>query len=69
MTRFVVPTGALLIMSMVQSVQPAPIVANCAQIRQAVATYGYAAARRYALAHYGTEAVKYGQRCLAKKNT
>jgi len=41
--------------------------ANCQQIKQAVATYGYAAAKRYALAHYGAEAVKYGQRCLAKK--
>jgi hypothetical protein len=37
---------------------------NCSRVRQAVATYGYASARRYALAHYGIEAVKYGDRCL-----
>ena len=36
----------------------------CAQVKQAVATYGYASARRYALAHYGIQAVKYGDRCL-----
>lgn len=37
---------------------------NCARVRQAVATYGYASARRYALAHYGIQAVRYGDRCL-----
>jgi hypothetical protein len=37
---------------------------RCAQVRQAVATYGYASARRYALAHYGIQAVRYGDRCL-----
>jgi len=37
----------------------------CAQVRQAVATYGYAAARRHALAHYGRRAVREGDRCLA----
>jgi hypothetical protein len=36
----------------------------CAQVRQAVATYGYAAAKRHALTHYGIEAVRYGDRCL-----
>jgi hypothetical protein len=36
----------------------------CAQVRQAVATYGYASARSYALAHYGIQAVRYGDRCL-----
>jgi hypothetical protein len=36
----------------------------CAQVRQAVATYGYASARKYALAHYGMQAVRYGDRCL-----
>ena len=37
----------------------------CAQVRQAVATYGYTAARRHALAHYGPKAVRAGDRCLA----
>lgn len=36
----------------------------CAQVRQAVATYGYSAARRHALTYYGIEAVRYGDRCL-----
>jgi hypothetical protein len=36
---------------------------NCEQIRQAVATYGYEAARQHALAHYGSEAVKEGDKC------
>jgi hypothetical protein len=39
--------------------------ANCEEIRQAVATYGYEEARRHALAHYGAEAVEAGERkCL-----
>ncbi len=38
----------------------------CAQVRQAVATYGYVAARRHALAHYGRKAVRAGDRCLAR---
>jgi hypothetical protein len=36
----------------------------CAQVRQAVATYGYAASRRHALAHYGRKAVRFGDNCL-----
>jgi hypothetical protein len=45
-----------------------PSPADCDQIRQAVATYGYSAARRYALIHYGKDAVRYGDRCLARKH-
>ncbi len=40
----------------------------CAQVRQAVATYGYAAARRHALTHYGRKAVRAGDRCLAGRH-
>jgi hypothetical protein len=40
---------------------------NCEQIRQAVATYGYEAARRHAMIHYGAEAVKEGDKCLPKE--
>ena len=40
--------------------------AQCEQVRQAVATYGYSAARRHALANYGADAVKAGDRCLGK---
>ena len=40
---------------------------DCNQVKQAVATYGYAAARRHALANYGKEAVRVGDKCLTKK--
>ena len=41
--------------------------ANCDQIRQAVAQYGYAAARAHAMANYGAEAVRNGERnCLGR---
>jgi hypothetical protein len=40
--------------------------ANCDQIRQAVAQYGYEEARRHAMIHYGAEAVEAGEKkCLA----
>lgn len=40
--------------------------ANCDEIRQAVAQYGYEDARRHALLHYGAEAVEAGEKeCLA----
>jgi hypothetical protein len=39
--------------------------ANCEEIRQAVAMYGYEEARRHALIHYGAEAVEAGEKkCL-----
>jgi hypothetical protein len=37
---------------------------NCDQIREAVATYGYEAARAHALAHYGEAALIEGDKCL-----
>jgi hypothetical protein len=36
----------------------------CEQVRQAVATYGYTAAKRHAMAHYTREEVRVGDRCL-----
>jgi hypothetical protein len=42
---------------------------QCEQIRQAVAQYGYEAARRHALANYGKEAVEAGDKCLKKRNS
>jgi len=47
--------------------QTGPSAGDCDQIRQAVKQYGYAAAKKFALIHYGKDAVKYGDRCLAKK--
>jgi hypothetical protein len=37
---------------------------RCDQVKQAVATYGYAAARKHALDSYGTQAVAFGDECL-----
>jgi hypothetical protein len=37
---------------------------RCEQVKQAVATYGYAAARKHALENYGIEAVAFGDKCL-----
>ena len=39
---------------------------RCDLVRQAVATYGYAAARQHALENYGQEAVAFGDKCLGK---
>jgi hypothetical protein len=68
MTRFLLAIAAVFLLTGVffaQSAQSGPGPGNCDQVRQAVATYGYAAAKRYALAHYGPQAVAYGERCLA----
>ena len=59
MTRILVAAGVLLLLTEYPSAQ-----SNCEQIRQAVATYGYAAARRHAMENYGIEAVRVGDRCL-----
>jgi hypothetical protein len=40
---------------------------QCQLIKQAVAQYGYAASRRYALENYGPEAVRTGDKCLVKQ--
>jgi len=48
--------------------QTAPTAQDCEQVRQAVAQYGYKAAKRYAVTHYGKEAASYGDQCLAKKD-
>jgi hypothetical protein len=40
----------------------------CEQVRQAVATYGYTAAKRHAMAHYTREEVRAGDRCLARRS-
>jgi len=40
----------------------------CDQVRQAVATYGYAAAKRHAMAHYSRQAVRTADRCLTRRH-
>jgi len=61
MKRILLAVGVALLLTDYASAQSA---ANCDQIRQAVAQYGYAAARAHALAHYGAQAVRSGDRCL-----
>jgi hypothetical protein len=67
MTRFLVAIGVVFLLTNFSLAQSVPDAAQCEQIRQAVATYGYAAARRHALANYGIEAVKAGDRCLTRR--
>jgi hypothetical protein len=65
MLRLLLLTGAILLTadySFAQGASPT----QCQQVKEAVARYGYAAARQYALAHYGPEAVRAGDQCFAK---
>lgn len=63
MTRIFVAAGIALLST---SYAWAQSQANCEQIRQAVAQYGYAAARAHAMAHYGADAVRSGDQCLGR---
>jgi hypothetical protein len=64
MPKFLLLTGALLLMPGYAFAQ-APSADQCQQIKQAVAQYGYAAARRHAMETYGPDAVKVGDQCFA----
>jgi hypothetical protein len=68
MTRFLGAIGVVFLLTDFSSAQPAPDAAQCDQIRQAVAQYGYTAARRHALINYGSDAVKAGDKCLTKRH-
>ena len=62
-------TAAILLMvgrSFAQS-SPDPTPEQCRLIKQAVAQYGYAAARRHALETYGPEALRTGDKCFASE--
>jgi hypothetical protein len=62
MTRVLIIVGVALVLTNRAWAQSE---ANCEEIRQAVATYGYEDARRHALIHYGAEAVEAGEKkCL-----
>ena len=73
MTKFLVAIGAAFLLVQPTSarsapnLQAGPSAADCEQVRQAVAQYGYAAARRFAVTHYGKQAATYGDQCLTKK--
>jgi hypothetical protein len=63
MTRILLIVAVALLLTSRASAQSE---ANCDEIRQAVATYGYEDARRHAMLHYGAEAVEAGEKkCLA----
>jgi hypothetical protein len=65
MPRLLLLAGVILLMTDYAFAQdPSPM--QCQLIKQAVAQYGYAASRRHALENYGPEAVKTGDKCLAK---
>lgn len=64
MLRFLLLASAIFLMTY-SSFAQAQSPTQCQQVREAVARYGYAAARRHALATYGPEAVRAGDQCLA----
>jgi hypothetical protein len=59
MDRFLIAVGVAVLLSGSASAE-----GNCDQVKQAVATCGYAAARKHALENYGKEAVAFGDKCL-----
>jgi hypothetical protein len=61
MRRIIVAVGFALLTTSPSWAQSA---ANCDQIRQAVAQYGYAAARAHAMRTYGAGAVREGDKCV-----
>jgi hypothetical protein len=70
MPRFLILAGVILLMadySFAQDYSPDPTPAQCQLIKQAVAQYGYAASRRYALENYGPDVVKTGDKCFTKR--
>ena len=69
MPRFLLLAGIVLLIADYSFAQdsPDPTRMQCLLIRQAVAQYGFAAARRHALETYGPEAVKTGDKCFMKQ--
>jgi hypothetical protein len=67
MPRFVLVASIILLMADYSFAQSEPDSMQCQQIRQGAAQYGFAAARQHALATYGPEAVKAGDKCFATK--
>ena len=69
MPRLLLLTGVILLMADYAFAQysPDPTPMQCQLIRQAVAQYGFAAARQHALETYGPEAVKTGDKCFTKQ--
>jgi hypothetical protein len=66
MRKFLAVAGLISLMTDYSLAQSGPDRGQCEQIRQAVAQYGYSAARRHAMANYGPQAVQAGEKCLTK---
>lgn len=66
MLRVLFLTAAVLLAAE-PAVAQAPSADQCQQIKEAVAKYGYAAARQHALTTYGPEAVKVGDQCFSRR--
>jgi len=69
MSRLLLLTGVVLLIADSSFAQnsPDPTPTQCLLIRQAVAQYGFAAARKHALETYGPEALKTGDKCFTKE--
>jgi hypothetical protein len=63
MTRIITAIGVVLLLTSSSYAQ-----SYCDQVRQAVATYGYTAAKRHALSHYTREEVRVAERCLTRRS-
>ena len=63
MTRILTTIGIVLLLT-----SPSLAQSYCAQVRQAVATYGYAAAKRHAMAHYTAREVRAADRCVTRRS-
>jgi hypothetical protein len=63
MIRLLVAAGVVLLVTSSAHAQ-----SYCDQVRLAVATYGYEASKRHALANYGKEAVEVAEKCLKGRN-
>ena len=71
MTKFLAALGTALVLTIPLLVRPAqsgPGPGNCDEVRQAVATYGYAAAKRHAMAHYSRREVRAADRCVTGRS-
>ena len=67
MSRFFLLAAAVVLLPATSFAESSPDPGQCEQVRQAVAQYGYAAAKRHALETWGPEAVKFGDKCFTKK--
>jgi hypothetical protein len=63
MTRILAAIGVVLLLTSSSFAQ-----SYCDQVRQAVATYGYTAAKRHAMTHYSREEVEVADRCLTRES-